>query len=91
MKSNMQLLQAISEMEPLHFVGLAKLLGVQLHEPAADNERQTTPRPFSDVLKDVMEKYDHLNRARKREIYKLVKQAKSTHRGIADASTTENS
>ena len=79
MKSNMQLIDLISKMEPLDFVGLAKLLGVQVVEPNnnTEDEKKFKPRNFSDVFADVMAKYNGLNRSRKREILKLIKKTKN--------------
>lgn len=93
MKSNMQLIDLISKMEPLDFVGLAKLLGVQVVEPNdnTEDEKKFKPRNFSDVFADVMAKYDGLNRSRKREILKLVKKSNAARGGKDYASTSTNS
>lgn len=45
----------------------------QLDKPKAE------PRPFADVLEDVMAHFSALNRQRKREILKLVKKANAKH------------
>ena len=37
------------------------------------------PRPFADVLEDVMARFSTLNRQRRREILKLVKKANAKH------------
>ena len=68
MKLNASLLALITKMEPIDFVGLARLLGVSI---IADKE----PRPFADVLEDVLKKFDALPRGRKREVLKLVKKS----------------
>ena len=93
MKSNMQLIDQISKMEPLDFVGLAKLLGVQVVEPNdnAEDEKKFKPRSFSDVFADVMAKYNGLNRSRKREILKLIKKSNAARGGKDYASTSTNS
>lgn len=93
MKSNMQLIDLISKMEPLDFVGLAKLLGVQVVEPNdnAEDEKKFKPRNFSDVFADVMAKYNGLNRSRKREILKLIKKSNAARGGKDYASTSTNS
>lgn len=89
------LLEQIVKMEPLEFVGLAKLLGVRIIEEqagddsAANNDKpQFKPRSFADVLDGVMKKFTSLNRTRKREIIKLVKKSNSIKRGGMDASNT---
>ena len=93
MKSNMQLIDLISKMEPLDFVGFAKLLGVQVVEPNdnAEDEKKFKPRNFSDVFADVMAKYNGLNRSRKREILKLIKKSNAARGGKDYASTSTNS
>ena len=93
MKSNMQLIDQISKMEPLDFVGLAKLLGVQVIEQNndIDGEKQLNVRNFSDVFADVMAKFNGLNRTRKREILKLVKKSNAARGGKDYAGTSTNS
>ena len=93
MKSNMQLIDLISKMEPLDFVGLAKLFGVQVVESNdnAEDEKKFKPRNFSDVLADVMAKYNGLNRSRKREILKLIKKSNAARGGKDYAGTSTNS
>lgn len=93
MKSNMQLIDQISKMEPLDFVGLAKLLGVQVIEQNNDieGEKQLNVRNFSDVFADVMAKFNGLNRTRKREILKLVKKSNAARGGKDYAGTSTNS
>jgi hypothetical protein len=59
-------------MEPLDFVGLTKLLGVQVIEVNNEAENEYEPRSFVDVFADVMAKFNALGRRRKREILKLI-------------------
>jgi hypothetical protein len=59
-------------MEPLDFVGLTKLLGVQVIEVSSETENKYEPRSFVDVFADVMAKFNALSRRRKREILKLI-------------------
>ena len=88
MSIEQQLLCVIPRMKPVHFAGLAKLLGVDLVRPATENDIDYTstaaepssgpkqvPRAFADVLEDVMARYSALSRGRKREILKLVKKS----------------
>lgn len=93
MKSNTQLMEQISKMEPLDFAGLARLLGVQIVEldDTVDEKDKYKPRPFTDVFSEVMQNFDKLGRTRKREILKLIKKANSVHRGGTNASNTSNS
>ena len=95
MKSNMQLIEMICKMQPIEFAGLARLLGVQILEPnpnlESEEDKKYQPRSFADVLEDVLAAFEKLNRTRKREIIKLVKQSNSAKRGDKNASTTTNS
>ena len=73
---NMKLVDSISKMEPIEFIGLARLLGVKL----ISADEGGAPREFVDVLTDIMEKFNALNRTRKREILKLVEKSISQRR-----------
>lgn len=95
MKSNMQLIEMICKMQPIEFAGLARLLGVQILEPnpnlESEEDKKYQPRSFADVLADVLAAFEKLNRTRRREIIKLVKQSNLAKRGDKNASTTTNS
>lgn len=95
MKSNMQLIEMICKMQPIEFAGLARLLGVQILEPnsnlESEEDKKYQPRSFADVLADVLVAFEKLNRTRKREIIKLVKQSNLAKRGDKNASITTNS
>lgn len=90
MTSNMQLVKLISGMEPVDFVGLARLLGVSVVRPvdeaaeytstAPDPQRKMEPRPFLDVLEDVVNKFNTLNRAKSRELLRLIKKANTENK-----------
>lgn len=93
MKSNMQLVDQICKMEPIEFAGLARLLGVQIVELNAESTNEKDkykPRSFVDVLTEVIDKYEKLNRARKREILKLIKKSNSMHRSDKNANNATN-
>lgn len=94
MKSGMQIIEQISKMKPIEFAGLARLLGVQiveLNNESTDAKDKYKPRSFADVLTEVMDKYEKLNRVRKREILKLIKKSNSLSRGDNNASNTTDS
>ena len=94
MKLGMQLIEQISKMEPVEFLGLARLLGVQVLEEnkeATGDKDKFKPRSFADVLEDVMAKFEKQNRGRKREIIKLVKKSNAACRGDSDASNAVDS
>lgn len=92
---NKKFMLLIAKMEPIEFCGLANLLGVKLTEEveteSTDIKDKYKPRDFTDVLADVMQKFDTLNRQKKRELFKLVKKSVSTRRrDDANAGNTEN-
>ena len=94
MKLGMQLIEQISKMEPVEFLGLARLLGVQVLEENKEvtgDKDKLKPRSFADVLEDVMTKFEKQNRGRKREIIKLVKKSNAARRGDSDASNAADS
>lgn len=77
MKNESRLLELIGKMEPVEFIGLARLLGVQVVKKEND---EVAPREFSDVLNDVMAKYSMLGRTKKREVLRLVEKSVSKKR-----------
>lgn len=94
MKLGMQLIEQICKLEPVEFLGLARLLGVQVLEEnkeAISEKDKFKPRSFADVLEEVMQKYEKQNRSRKREILKLLKKSNAARRGDPDASNAADS
>lgn len=73
----------ITNMRPIEFTGLAKLLGVPIVEEndkdAEDLKERYKPRDFTDVLSDIMEKFDKLNRKSKRSLLKLIQKSNEAH------------
>ncbi len=59
----------IPKLEPIEFIGLSKILCVDL----IDDKQE--PRPFEDILTDMMEKLSSIGRKPRREILKITKQA----------------
>lgn len=59
--------------DPVVFIGLAKTLNVSLF-----NEETNDPMDFADMLAGTMERYNKLNRARKKELLKVLKDANRT-------------
>lgn len=94
MKSSMQLIEQICKMEPLEFAGLARLLGVQiveLNDESTDEKSKYKPRSFTDIISEVLDKYEKLNRVRKREILKLIKKSNSVRRSDINANNAADS
>lgn len=58
-------LEDIAKLEAVEFIGLAKLLGVELLEGEE-------LRPMGDIVEDIMVKFSKLNRKKRRELKKIV-------------------
>lgn len=61
-------LERISKLEVIEFIGLAKILCVELME-----EDKETQRPFEDVLSDMMINYTKASRKSRRQIDKVLR------------------
>lgn len=79
MKQIDKLLQMIPKLDAVSFVGLARILKVELLEevnPEAEELKDRyKPRMFSVVLDDLLKNFSLCTRARRREILALVKAA----------------
>lgn len=74
-----QFIRYIPLLEPQEFIGLAKLLGVEIVEQSTpkfnkDNKVnvEINPREFTDVLENMLENFKKSNRKRRREFMKLL-------------------
>lgn len=61
----------ISKLEPMEFLGLAKIFNIDLFEDDKDKK----PRNFETVLSEILDKYISLSRKQRRTIMKLIKSA----------------
>jgi len=61
-------LEDIAKLEAVEFIGLAKLLGVELLEGEE-------LRPMGDIVEDIMAKFSKLNRKKRRELKEIVRAA----------------
>ena len=61
-------LEDIAKLEAVEFIGLAKLLGVELLEGEE-------LRPMGDIVDDIMVKFSKLNRKKRRELKEIVRAA----------------
>ena len=89
-----KLLKCIPNLEPIEFIGLAKTLGVKILEktpadPENPNKVELAPRSFTDVLADVLDRFEHANRTTKRQILQLVNVRKRAAASPSDASKSE--
>jgi hypothetical protein len=71
MKDIDRFITLIANLEPVEFMGLARVLKVKLFK----DEETREPRVFEDVFEEVLEKFTKCDRTRKREILKLIKAA----------------
>lgn len=69
--------------DPIVFIGIARILNVSLMG-------EKDPKNFEDVLVECIEAFDKENRARRKELLKVLKDANKCKENI-DADSTENS
>ena len=69
-------LTQLSKLEPVEFIGVAHLCGARLLQ-----EDNKTPRDFADILRDILNKYETLNRKKRRELERTLAQSNSIKRG----------
>lgn len=71
MKDIDRFITLIADLEPVEFMGLARVLKVKLFK----DEETREPREFEEVFGETLERFTKCNRTRKREILKLIKTA----------------
>lgn len=64
-----EFLSLLQQLEAIEFIGISKLLGVKL----LDGEK---PRDFFLLLHDCLERFEGLSRKKRKEILKILKEAK---------------
>lgn len=69
-----ELLKLIVQLEATEFVGVCKILGVQLVEKV-EEEDKARERSFEAIWNDVCEKVDGLNRRQRRNLRRIVRTA----------------
>ena len=69
-------LTQLSKLEPMEFIGVAHLCGALVLQ-----EDNKTPRDFADILKDILDKYETLNRKKRRELERTLAHSNSIKRG----------
>lgn len=79
MNLDVQFMEEISKCkEPQLFIGVARILKVQLLTEEKDEEGHFIPRPFEQLFADVMAAYHDSLRKRKRELLKILREANKT-------------
>ena len=71
MNKKNELIELITKLEPVEFIGLARVLCVDI----IDKEDKTT-RDFYDVLNDIVNKFNTLARKQRREILSVLRRVK---------------
>ena len=66
-KTVINFLELVTQLEPIEFVGLSKILCV----PILDKDKNE--RPFEDILSDMMDKFLMIKRGKRKEILNMIK------------------
>ena len=61
-------LRGVAKLTPVEFCGLATFLGVALTTPSEDPEQKSIARDSTEILEDMMNKFEALNRKGRRQI-----------------------
>lgn len=68
MNKKEEFFQLVKQLEPVEFIGLARILCVELI-----NKETKQNRDFFEVFKDIINKFDTIGRKQKREILKVLR------------------
>lgn len=71
MNKKNELIELITKLEPVEFIGLARVLCVDII-----NKEDKTIRDFYDVLNDIVNKFNTLARKQRREILSVLRRVK---------------
>ena len=71
MNKKNELIKLITELEPIEFIGLARVLCIDII-----NEENKTTRDFYDILNDIVNKFHTLARKQRREILSVLRRVK---------------
>lgn len=71
MNKKNELIELITELEPVEFIGLARVLCIDII-----NEENKTTRDFYDILNDIIDKFNTLARKQRREILSVLRRVK---------------
>ena len=71
MNKKNKLIELITELEPVEFIGLARVLCIDII-----NEEDKTTRDFYDILNDIVNKFHTLARKQRREILSVLRRVK---------------
>lgn len=71
MNKKNELIELITKLEPVEFIGLARVLCIDII-----NKEDKTTRDFYDVLNDIVNKFNTLARKQRREILSVLRRVK---------------
>ena len=71
MNKKNELVKLITKLEPVEFIGLARVLCVDII-----NKEDKTTRDFYDILNDIIDKFNTLARKQRREILSVLRRVK---------------
>ena len=71
MNKKNKLIELITELEPVEFIGLARVLCIDII-----NKEDKTARDFYEVLNDIVDKFNTLARKQRREILSVLRRVK---------------
>lgn len=71
MNKKNELMELITKLEPVEFIGLARILCIDII-----NEEDKTTRDFYDILNDIVNKFNTLARKQRREILSVLRRVK---------------
>jgi hypothetical protein len=76
--------------DPVIFLGLCPILKVNIYTEEKDEDGHFVPKTFPVLLDEMMKSYDCAGRPRKRELYKILREANKVAGGGIDGPRTEN-
>jgi hypothetical protein len=65
------------KLSEIEFIGLARLFNVPLVTKNSDDDEKPVPRSFEEILSDMMDKFISLRKAKRKEIFKILRAATS--------------
>ena len=71
MNKKNKLIELITELEPVEFIGLARVLCIDII-----NKEAKTARDFYEVLNDIVDKFNTLARKQRKEILSILRRVK---------------
>lgn len=71
-KTTKEFIELLGELDQIELIGITKILCVKLVDDKG-------PRAGEDIILDIIDTFEHLNRKQKRDIFKILKEVKKTN------------